>query len=131
MQVRVFMKDMRWIKAFNDFFPLPMSAILWLTIAFVTSAIRNGWSFSLEYALFISVIIFNATSVSFIAMYLMRKGKASKILWRKIIISLVFSLLLNALLIQFANWKYLVAFIIIPLPLMIGLYFLFKPQLKE
>lgn len=125
------MKGSNWIKAFNDFLPLPLSAVMWLSIAFIISAMLNGFMFSLEYALFISVLVFNGITIASITMWLIRKGNTSKIFMRKSITSLVFFFLLNIVLMFVTSWKYLIVLLLIPIPLLIGLYFLLKHRIND
>lgn len=111
---------------FNAFSPLPLKAVMWLFIAFVTSAILNGWEFSLEYALFISVLVFNARLVVDVRNYFLYRNSLSRKGLVKVFISLGCFLLFNTILLLTTNWKYLIALFLIPLPVLIGLYFLYN-----
>jgi hypothetical protein len=58
------MKARSWIKAFDDFSPLPFSSVGWLCATFVLSGFWDGLQFSLTFSLFISVIVFNTVTLA-------------------------------------------------------------------
>lgn len=109
---------------FNKYSPLSLNVVVWVVFIFLISAFFNGLTFSLEYSLFILVLFINGSTTIRVVNYFWDKRKVSKSEMRKFVISIVCFTVLNALLLIATNWKLLMAFFLLPLPLIIGIYFM-------
>jgi hypothetical protein len=116
----------RFETVFNAVFPLPFKAIIWLCIAFVVSAILDGWKVALGYALSINTLFFNIMLIVSIRNYILyRKNLSAKGLV-KVLLSVIFFIAFNVILLLTTTWKYSIALFLIPIPVLILFYLLFK-----
>lgn len=116
----------RFETVFNAVFPLPFKAVIWFCIAFVVSAILNGWKFALEYSLFICVLLFNAMFIISVRNYILYRKYLSAKGLVKVLLSVIFFIAFNVILLLTTTWKYPIALFLIPIPVLILFYLLFK-----
>lgn len=107
------------ISCFNYFSPVPLSAISWFALAFSVSVFFDGWKLSFDSFLLFSVWIINSATLIYIIRLFSNYSSAPRSYLIKTTISILLFLLLNTILLVTTNWKYLLAYILLSLPLVI------------
>lgn len=120
------MKYNRFETAFDSIFPLPLKAIGWLLLLFIVSVFRRGWDASLENLLYISVLLFDIMFVVNVRKYILYRNQLHKKELTKILLSILFFVAFNVVLLLTTTWIYSIALFLIPIPALILFYFFFK-----